>query len=310
MVVLTLLSAELGVRALYRAPAPMLDKTAAYLAQPHGATPELLVFGTCLPEQIIQTQALGEQLGLSVSNLATPAGTARLFYLVLKHHIPQEAQIQAIVLPFGTRDLSKEMAPHESQVMALAPWSELPNLMRWACPDDSSCASELLMRKASYAYRNRGYIANKVWMSAGVRAPIPGYVLSPGAIAPPQDGGAPPPPVAHIPSSTPELELNGVPDLEFQYLYRFLLLAQARDIPVMLVPLPSRSDFETKRAPDPSQAGYQERLQATIQAGGGTLLKVQDIPGLSAQDFTDDVHLSPQGRDKVTSALGNAMSGL
>lgn len=74
--------------------------------------------------------------------------------------------------------------------------------------------------------------------------------------------------------------------------------------------MPSRSDFETKRAPDPSQAGYQERLQATIQAGGGTLLKVQDIPGLSAQDFTDDVHLSPQGRDKVTSALGNAMSGL
>jgi hypothetical protein len=309
VVVLTLLSAELGVRALYKAPAPMLDKTAAYLAQPHGTTPELLVFGTCLPEQIIQTQALGQQLGLSVSNLATPAGTARLFYLVLKHHIPQDAQIQAIVLPFGTRDLSKEMAPHESQVMALAPWSELPNLMRWACPDDSSCASELVMRKTSYAYRNRGYIANKVWTSAGVREPIPGYVLSPGAIAPPQDGAAPPPPVAHIPSSTPDLELDGVPDLEFQYLYRFLLLAQARDIPVILVPLPSRSDFEAKRAPDPSQADYQERLQATIQAGGGTLLKVQDIPGLSAQDFTDDVHLSPQGRDKVTAALGSAMSG-
>ncbi|MFT5584350.1 MAG: hypothetical protein ACI9VR_001935 [Cognaticolwellia sp.] len=310
MVVLTFLSAELGVRALYKAPAPMLDKTAAYKAQPHGQAPELLIFGTCLPEQIIQTQALGEQLGLSVSNLATPAGTARLFYLVLKHHIPQSAQIQAIVLPFGTRDLSKEMAPHESQVMALAPWSELPNLMRWACPNNSSCASELLMRKASYAYRNRGYIANKVWTSMGVREPIPGYVLSPGAIAPPQDGAAPPPPpLPPPPIGDIEPDLDGVPDLEFQYLYRFLLLAKARDIPVMLVPLPSRSDFETKRVPDSTQADYQDRLQATIQAGGGTLLRVQDIPGLSAQDFTDDVHLSPLGRDKVTAALGSAMSG-
>ena len=309
MVVLTLVGAELGVRALYKAPSPMLDKTAAYQAQPHGEAAELLIFGTCLPEQIIQTQALGDQLGLSVSNLATPAGTARLFYLVLKHHIPYDAQIQAIVLPFGTRDLSKDKAPHESQVMALAPWSELPNLVRWGCPNDSSCASELLMRKASYAYRNRGYIANKVWTSAGVREPIPGYVLSPGAIAPPQTGGVAPPPAAPVHSAVSELEQEGVPDREFQYLYRFLTLAQARDIPVMLVPLPSRSDFETKRAPDPTQADYQDRLQATIQAGGGTLLTVQDIPGLSAQDFTDDVHLSPQGRDKVTAALGNAMSG-
>jgi hypothetical protein len=314
VVLLTLVGAELGVRAFYSAPAPMLDKTRAYAARPHGQAPELLVFGTCLPEQIIQTQALGEQLGLEVSNLATPAGTARLFYLVLKHHIPQDAEIQAIVLPFGTRDLSKEMAPHESQVMALAPWSEMPNLMRWASPDDSSCASELLLRKSSYAYRNRGYIANKVWMSIGVREPIPGYVLSPGAIAPPQDGAAPPPPKAK-PAAEPSLdgellaEPAGGPDPEFQYLHRFLLLAKARNIPVMLVPLPTRADFETGRAPDPTQAEYQARLQATISAGGGTLLQVTDIPGLGAQDFTDDVHLSQEGRAKVTAALGRAMSG-
>ena len=309
MVLLTLVGAELGVRAFYSAPAPMLDKTRAYAARGHGQSPELLVFGTCLPEQIIQTQALGEQLGLEVSNLATPAGTARLFYLVLKHHIPEDAQIQAIVLPFGTRDLSKEMAPHESQVMALAPWSEMPNLMRWACPQDSSCASELFLRKASYAYRNRGYIANKVWMSVGVREPIPGYVLSPGAIAPPQDGPAPPPPQRASPSLDVELLLEGEPDPEFQYLHRFLLLAKARNIPVMLVPLPKRSDFEPEHQADPTQADYQARLQSTITAGGATLLQVQDIPGLSAQDFTDDVHLSPEGRAKVTAALGRAMSG-
>ena len=87
-------------------------------------------------------------------------------------------------------------------------------------------------------------------------------------------------------------EPAGGPDPEFQYLHRFLLLAKARNIPVMLVPLPTRADFETGRAPDPTQAEYQARLQATISAGGGTLLQVTDIPGLGAQDFTDDVHLS------------------
>lgn len=311
MLALTLLGAELGVRALYRAPAPMLDKARAYGAQPHGSEAELLVFGTCLPEQIIQTQSLGEQLGLRVSNLATPAGTARLFYLVLKHHVPEHAQVQGIVVPFGKRDLSKEMAPHESQVMALAPWSELPNLMRWACEGDSSCASELLLRKASYAYRNRGYIANKAWMTVGVREPIPGYMLSPGAIAPPTDGPAPEVPVqTSSAEAEPELSLAGLPedlDPEFKYLVLFLQLAKSRGIPVTLVPLPARSDFEDGPAPDPTQVDYEQRLRASVALGGGTLLQVDQIPGLSAADFTDDVHLSQAGRAKVTAALGQAM---
>lgn len=314
---LALVGLEIGVSTLYDPPAPMLDKAADYNAVPHGTTEEVLIFGTCLPEQIIQTQALGEQLDATVYNLATPAGTSRLFYLTLLHHIPEDARIKAIVVPYGRGDLTKLMAPYESQVMELAEWSDMPDLIAWSC-QDSGCAVEMMLRKGSRGYRYRGYLANRFWQGLGTKEPIPGYVLSPGAVEPPKmdEGGSPPPNASqNTGDGAPQGKGGGGSefkptgpgaDQQYVHLEQFLALAAHRGIPVVFIPLPERSQLDERssgRAPDQDQGLYD-----VIEQGGGVQVDVYALPGLSTQHFEDEVHLRPEGRILVTQAIGQALS--
>ena len=332
---LVLVSLEGAVRLLYHAPAPMLDKARSYEAAAHGGR-ELLILGTCLPEQIIQPALLGELLGgdVRVHNLATPAGTARLWLLFMRHHLPADAQVAAIVVPFGQRDLTKLMAPWESQAMQLATWRDLPDLVRWGC-EDVGCGLELVLRKASHAYRYRGYLANAFWQGLGSHAPIPGSLLSPGAVAPtdrgtanapptgqgqpmPRDPQVPPPrhpgpaadergaPGAQLGWETGPAPTSETDPSRFVYLREFLALARQRGIPVVLTPLPTRSRFQGHAPPqDPT---YQRLLRETIAAGGGRTLDLAAVPGLSARHFIDDVHLDPEGQRLVTRHLGQVLS--
>lgn len=315
----TLAALELGVRAFYEPPAPMRDKAQAYEALPHQG-PELLIFGTCLPEQIIQTQALGEQLGAPVYNLATPAGTSRLFYLTLLHHVPVDAQVQAIVVPYGEGDLIKLMTPYESQVMQLAQWSDMPDLIEWGC-EDSACAAEMTVRKASAAYQYRGYLANRFWQGIGLKEPIPGYVLSPGAVEPPRDlpdheqqpldGVRPPEPEPGIPGPQPgefnPQELRAGADAEYVYLVQFLALAQQRGIPVLFVPLPQRSQIERRSQQGHRPPMHDPQLVEVVRGAGAELLDLNHLPGLQVQHFEDEVHLNTEGRVLVTQAIGQTL---
>jgi hypothetical protein len=98
---------------------------------------------------------------------------------------------------------------------------------------------------------------------------------------------------------------------DFRYLEAFLSLAQERNIPVFLVPLPLRIDYLP-----PEQAGqgdihndaYRERLRAVFEQHGGIQLPADSIPGLNLEHFTDDVHLERPGRQLVTKALGKSIN--
>ncbi|MCB9765673.1 MAG: hypothetical protein H6739_38220 [Alphaproteobacteria bacterium] len=170
----------------------MLRKALDYADAPHDGR-ELLILGTCLPEQIIHPDELARQLGsdVRIHLLATPAASTRLFYLVVDNFVEPDARVEAILVPYGRRDLTNLMAPWESQVMELAGWEDIPLLAKWACDGELDCALEMGLRKASWAYRYRGFLANRFWQAAGTRAPIPGYVLSPGAVDPKDDPAAP-----------------------------------------------------------------------------------------------------------------------
>ena len=305
LVLTTAIGLEVGVTTLYDAPTPMLDKAVEYNSVAH-TDPELVIFGTCLPEQIIQRDLLEDELGMTSYNLATPAGTSRLMYLVLKNHIPADANVQAIVVPFGKRDLTKLMAPYESQVMEIAAWEDMPQLTAWACEGDSECETEMVARKASRAYRYRGYLANGFWQAIGSKPPIPGYILSPGAVLPPGAGTDAPPdqpgsagPGDHGPPT--EDRQRGDSDTDFRYLAAFLDLAAERGVPVFLTPLPEQSQLETGRS------NVEPELEAAIEAHGATLLEVGQIEGLQKGHFEDDVHLGPEGRKIVTVGIATAL---
>lgn len=295
LVVASAVGLEVGVSTLYEAPTPMLDKSIEYNAVAH-TDPEIVIFGTCLPEQIIQRDLLERELSMTSYNMATPAGTSRLMYLVLKNHIPADANVQAIVVPYGKRDLTKLMAPYESQVMEIAAWDDIPQLVEWAC-EDSECETEMYTRKASRAYRYRGYLANKFWQAIGSKPPIPGYILSPGAVLPEGAGSEPPPEQG----GDGRGRQAGDADTDLRYLAAFLGLAQERGVPVVLTPLPERWHVGSGTPPE------SEEMQALFDETGATLLNVGAIPDLSESHFEDDVHLNHQGRVVVTQAIGSAL---
>lgn len=323
---LAALGLEGGVRALYEAPAPMLRKALAYQQAPTQGD-QLLVMGTCLPEQIIHVDQLSERLSADVHLLASPAASTRLFTLVLRNFVPEDAPIKAILVPYGRRDLTSLMAPWESQVMELASWRDLPEIVAWGCGEDRECAGEMWMRKASRAYRYRGFLANRFWYALGTRPPVPGYVMSPGAVDPQDERGfvpgQPPSPRANEAAKGPQPQAGGgaqgmgwerqkkelaeADEARFVYLRAFLEEGQDRGVRMLFTPLPERSAFTSGGAHrDP---GYDKALQAVITEGGGELLTLEDIPGLSAQHFEDDVHLTVEGQRLVTAAIGDELSG-
>jgi hypothetical protein len=330
LVVLSLGALEVGVRRTYDPPTPMLDKARVFQAQQH-TTDQLLIFGTCLPEQIISPQLLQAQIGenVEVQILATAAGTSRLMYLTLKNYIPEDAPVRGIVVPYGATDLTKRMDPYESQAMEIARLGDVSELVEIEC-EDPDCRTQMWLRKVSKAYRYRGYLANWFWQHIGSKPPIPGYVMSPGAVkeqpgdmAPKMLGRSRPDRMALTPLDSAKMAPDGGPPRQqdstfmgpermtkvksdFRYLERFLALAKARNIPVFLLPLPKRSAYQGGESTH--NDAYAERLRKVIEAHGGIHLAADSIPGLQATDFTDDVHLEKRGRALVTRALGKAVN--
>lgn len=322
-VLLALTGLEIGVRELYEPPAPMLRKAVQYQQAAHEGR-ELLILGTCLPEQILKPELLAKQIGpdVRVHILATPAAGAQLFTLVLRNYVPDNAKIAAIVVPYGRRDLTNEMPPWESQVMELASWGDVPGLIGETC-DDAGCAAEILLRKASRAYRYRGWLANRFWFGVGSKPPIPGFILSPGAVDPNEgaDGvvhnpGAPPPgPPQGTPGAMPppggfgwERPDDGLAEEDpsrFVHLEAMLAEAKKRDLRVLFTPLPERAAGGGR--PPPNSA-YDRRVAEVIREGGGELLELSKIDGLGPQHFEDDVHLNAAGQQLVTLAIGAALA--
>ena len=217
------------------------------------------------------------------------------------------------------------MDPYESQAMEIARLEDLPKLIEVEC-SDADCRTQMWLRKLSKSYRYRGYLANWFWQSLGSKPLVPGYVSSPGAVderpgdkAPPlEDRRRPDRPVDRLAEGAPDParsaegpyfgpERMTIVKSDFRYLIAFLDLAKERDIPVFLVPLPLRSSY-TSEGDGGHNDAYRERLRRVIEDHGGIQLPADEIPGLTASDFTDDVHLEKKGRRLVTRALGLAIN--
>ena len=324
LVLVTLGGLEWGARNFYDPPTPMLDKAQAFRAQSH-TKDQLLIFGTCLAEQIIDPELLQHEIGanLKVQNLATAAGTSQLMYYTLKNHIPHDIPVRGIVVPYGSLDLSKVMGPQESQTMEMVHLKDLSELIEIECQDDPNCETQLWARKISKMYRYRDYLANWFWLNIGGKAPPSATDTNP--------GDAPPPPQELRRGSDPQkdpmrLDKDGREILvfedgrvmrgekqtraksDFRYLIRFLELAKAREIPVFLLPLPTRNDYMQTPNQDNNRK-YKESLQSVIDQHGGIHMTPESIDGLSADDFSDsdrpdEQHLKKRGRSLVTKALG------
>jgi len=296
---------EAGVTLAYDAPSPMVDKATGYAATADGSTRDVLVVGTCLAEQIIDPAQLGRQLGTDVvvHDLSTPAGSVLLWTLALKNHVPDDADVALVLLPYGESDLRTRMNPWESQVMDLAGWADLPLLSELSC-EDAGCNSELLLRKASRAFRYRGYLANWFWHALGTKslsrvagqdsltqARAGGRQLEPGTATAGlgwQSGQ---------PSAAP-----GGDEIRFDDLQVLLDLAQERDWPLLFTDLPMR--------PEQRDAYWlQQRAQAReataefVHGGGGVHRSMAEVPGLERDHFTDEVHVSMEGGRLITTQL-------
>jgi len=290
---------EIAVRVLYTPPSAVLARLGDYEAISDHSEPEIWLLGTCLPEQTIQADALTPVVGRKVWSLAAAATTPREWLLLVRHHRP--ARLDAIVIPYGQRDLTNEMSPWESQVMTLATWGDLPDLVSWSC-HDTACALEMSLRKASVAYRERGWLANAFWHLLRTRAPIPGSVLSPGAVAP-TDRDLPGP-GAQVGWTAPRVEVSQTDPSRLGMLASLLDTTRDLGIPTFFFPLPTRALVQSGAQGDPA---YRAVVENTIRAGGGQILETT-APGLSPDLFLDDVHLTPEGSRLVTLALAQALA--
>lgn len=309
---LTFVALEAGVGLAYDAPSPMVDKATGYADQVDGTTRDVLVVGTCLAEQIIDPVLLGRQLGddVVVHDLSTPAGSVLLWTLALKNHVPADADVALVLLPYGDSDLRSRMNPWESQVMDLAGWSDLPLLAELSC-DDTGCVSELVLRKASRAFRYRGYLANWVWHTLGTKSLS--RVAGQDALSQARAGGQQLSPEALAGAATQGLGWQGGADpgarqdpgggeIRFDDLDVLLALARDRGWPLMFSDLPMRPDqrdaywLNQRRDARSATRDY-------VEAGGAHHSSLAEVPGLKRQHFTDDVHVSHEGGRLITTQL-------
>ncbi len=306
----TFASLELGVGLAYDAPSPMVDKASEYAATTDGSTRDVLVVGTCLAEQIIDPTQLARQLGsdVTVHDLSTPAGSVLLWTLALKNYVPEDADVALVLLPYGDSDLRTRMNPWESQVMDLAGWGDLPMLADLTC-EDASCVSELILRKASRAFRYRGYLANWIWHALGTKSLS--RVAGQDALTQAREGGRQLEPSSDPGGATQGLgwtggrraqQSSGEEAIRFEDLQVLLDLAQQRGWPLLFTDLPMRPDPR-----DPywlrQRANARKSTSAFVESRGASHRSLEEVPGLERDHFTDEVHVSMEGGRLITTQL-------
>lgn len=282
---LSLLGLELGVRATYDAPTPLLDKAAEYAALPKDGHRDILVLGTCLPEQILDEDRVAAALpaDLRVAELASAATGPLDWALALAHHIPDDAPLAAIILAYGKADLTIEPDPWESELMDLATVGDLPLLLSIGC-QDADCYAEMSLRKASRAYRYRGWLANRMWTGLHTKVPTPSRAAG--------DTAGPGGPEGHVQR-----------EQDLRPLQRVLDAARARGVPIYGWELPRR---EQLAGPVQPQAGAAQ-VHATLDAAGVRTLDLGVLPLIPAH-FTDDVHTTAAGTAVISDAFAAALT--
>lgn len=263
LVVAAVMALDAWTRMAYRTTTGLNGKAAEF-ASTASEGPNLVILGTCLPEQHLRADVLTARLGMTVHNLGTAATTPLDWYLAFANVLPHD-RIDGLVVAYGEADLATEILPYESRVMDLAGLGDMPDLLTEVCTD-LECKVDLALRWAWPTWRYRMRLANGVW--SGVRA-LP---LNP-------------------PAPSKVRRYHGAP---LRYVGRLIRLASASEIPVWMVPLPRRP--EPGHVPPGSVA---EQAVVIVEAGGVMV----PVPVLDASHFGSDVHLTTDGAVVLSEAV-------
>jgi len=307
---------ELWVRLQPPRPGDLVDRLHVYQQRPQDP-PHLVAFGTCLGDALVPAVVEASWgAGVEVDSLTSRASTSLDWYLVMAGHLDQDPALRGIIVTFGLDDLSLRPSPWESQIMNLARWQDLPLLVRDTC-SGPGCALELLLRRASMAYRYRGGLGYRLWAALGTRPPgarsVPARGPGPGNTDS-VDGVMIPTGLAD-PGKATEVGFGWhsegtwlEPDTDpYLWVRRMLALGQARGLPMYFVPLPANPTFQTN-ARGWADPDIRARTRSLITEGGGQVLDLGPLPDLDGSCFQDDVHFTAHGGEVMSRAIGQALA--
>lgn len=273
LAVLSVAGVEVWTRLSYKTRDGLLEKAHRFTETARPEDNNLVILGTCLPEQHINADLVEARLGGGwvVHNLGNQATSTLDWQLTFRNGLPLD-RVDGLVIATGARDLTALIRPWESRVLDLATWRDLPDLSRYVCAD-AECTTDLALRTVSKTWRYRARIANRVWKFLGALT----------------SGGANmPPPVA-----------GQTEKAAMAYLARLLADAKAHDIPTWLLPLPTQHVSDER-----ATAAYHAAVDPVLADGGAKTLAV---PNLDARYFTDDAHLTREGTRLLSEAFATAL---
>lgn len=254
-------------------------------AHPREDRGRVVVFGTCLAARAFVPGPLREGLGADwdVHVLGTEGTGAVDWSLATRNLLPMDA-LGAIVVAWTAGDLQNQVSPWESRMVDLAGWRDVPDLAAHAC-EGVDCAVEVGLRKASYVYRWRGFLAARVWAGLGIRRS--GWTT-----------------LAGLQHRDEVIQAQHTPAHEAGvafWLRDLVTTARAHGVEVVFARIPLQGE---RSAP-----------ALGVQDPGGRLLKVAtdagahavSIPGVDAALYENSSHLGPEGAVALSRHLGEVL---
>lgn len=270
-----LLALEVGVRVAYTAPGELMGKLDHARATLRADAADVLVFGTCIADQALDRPPLERALGAAgrVHSLSAPGAGPMDWYLTLRRALDPEL-VDGVVLVYTPGDLSIPTLTWQSQTMDLMDLYSMREVAFWACTDPG-CVADLYARRTSLFYRNRPYLANRVWTAVGARAMAATATPERRWKAPKRDRA----------------------DAPWHFVRRIVELSAERDTPLLFVELPLNPDVAA------AHRAERDQVQRRLTELGATVVSPPPPDG----GFVDDVHYTARGRAVITEAVGLAL---
>lgn len=290
----TFVGAEGVTRAWYVPPGQYAATLRATEARLGEAPRDVLLFGTCLAKQNLDDELLAGALGhgTRVHTLAAAGTTSLDWYVGLRDQLGT-ARIDRVVVAYFPGDLVLDATHWQTQALDLAQWPSVREMAWWNCASSpllpGECVQDLYVRKASVLFRNRNYLANRIWDALGARWPQRPPV-------PVAASGTRPPNVV-VALQTTAARAAAQERAALHYLQRFVTVARTARNPPLFIEL----------APAPGSAAVNPHMTAYVHRIVRALGVEVVVPSNEGVTFEDDVHVTQAGRVVLTQAVAEAL---
>lgn len=273
VVLLALIGSELAVRAGYTPPGELAGKVKEARATLDPTRPDILIFGTCIGTEAINHERLEADVGGGgkVHLLTAPGAFPMDWYLTMRN-VLDPSLVEAVVLIFTSGDLSTPTLTWQSQTYDLMDWVSMQEVADWSCVD-SACRQDLYLRKSSLLYRNRAYLANRLWTAIGAREEA-----------------------SRLSTRRHAAPANAKSDAPWHFVARIVELNRERGTPAIFVELPRNPALSHEPAGDPAIVA---RIEARLDKLGAEYIHPPPPP----DGYIDDVHFNLGGQRAITAAI-------